>query len=156
MMMTATGLEETADAPQCEEDSCSRDPRVPVWFCTDCDCTYCDSCWAKQVPHRPGKVGLSGFAHQKINHKTYERLKRASEGPKDRSEAARLHYKDAHTTWFGVRIDADGKAVYQDHGRFSALMTGIKQVANEDKYPRIVSFIGATGMCWLSCIYDPF
>ncbi|KAK5119234.1 hypothetical protein LTR85_007848 [Meristemomyces frigidus] len=57
-----------------------------------------------------------------------------------------MHDEDSATLWFGVTRDSAGRARFEDHGRYAALMAnspsgwGVSSV----KHPQLVSFIGVT------------
>lgn len=131
--------------PDCEGDACSSGNEVPRFLCISCGCTYCDTCWEKQGPHKHGKVGLDGLPHEKTNHTTYDRLRAIFEPPEDNETLKRLHIEDEDTTWFGIDKNDSGGYHFQDTGRFSALMSKFKQPGPGERYPLLVSFVGQTG-----------
>jgi hypothetical protein len=53
---------------------------------------------------------------------------------------------DEETAWFGYGRDSTGHPVFQDYGRFAAVMgeSHAREVAME-RYPQLVTFIGETG-----------
>ncbi|KAI1079978.1 hypothetical protein F5B20DRAFT_147122 [Whalleya microplaca] len=53
--------------------------------------------------------------------------------------------EDRETTWFGFSRDSSGHPIFQDHGRFAAIMGESHTGEVVDKYPQLVSFIGETG-----------
>ena len=114
-------------------------------MCLNCNCTYCDVCWDKQGPHRPGKVGIDGLPHEKTEKPIYDRLIAIFEPPEDTEELSRLHLEDEDTTWFGIEKDAGGQPIFQDYGRYPALMAETKQPNGGVRYPQLVSFVGQTG-----------
>lgn len=59
----------------CEGFSCPAGDNVPRWLCVPCSSTYCDICWERQGPHRPGKVSLDSRLHEKTNGDVYHRFK---------------------------------------------------------------------------------
>ena len=131
----------------CEGFDCTSNDQVPRSLCLSCGSTYCDNCWDKQGPHRPGKVGVDGLPHEKTKKPIYDRLKTIFEPPEDSNELSRLHIEDEDTTWFGVEKDSGGRPMFQDYGRYAALMAETKQPSSGVRYPQLVSFIGQTGSC---------
>ncbi|KAL8843022.1 MAG: hypothetical protein Q9176_002325 [Flavoplaca citrina] len=75
----------------------------------------------------------------------YERLQRILDPPESVSELSLLHQEDESTTWFGIEKDPNGPPIFQDHGRFAALMADTKQPNAGVRYPQLVSFVGETG-----------
>ena len=80
-----------------------------------------------------------------MDKEIYEQLKRILEPPESVSELSRLHQEDESTTWFGIEKDPNGPPIFQDHGRFAALMADTKQPNAGVRYPQLVSFVGETG-----------
>lgn len=130
---------------ECEGYGCENGPGVKTYLCLSCGSSYCDTCWDRQGPHRPGKVGLDRMPHEKTNRHIYDRLKTIFEPPEDYQELSRLHIEDEDTTWFGVEKDNSGQPVLKDHGRYQAIMTETKQPRAGIRSPQLVSFVGQTG-----------
>lgn len=130
---------------ECENKGCNSDAKITRWLCLSCGSTYCDICWAEQGPHQPGKVGIDGLEHEKTNRDVYKRLKTILDPPADSRELGRLHQQDENTTWFGIEKDSSGQPVFQDYGRYAALMADTKQPNSGIRYPQLVSFVGQTG-----------
>ena len=135
------------EALKCEGFSCSSGVEVSRLLCLSCGpSVYCESCWEKQGPHQAGKVGQDGLPHERTDRSIYERLKVILDPPEDASELSRLHQEDESTTWFGIEKDQHGQPIFQDHGRYAALMADTKQPNSGLRYPQLVSFVGQTGM----------
>ncbi|KAL8762431.1 MAG: hypothetical protein Q9184_001559 [Pyrenodesmia sp. 2 TL-2023] len=98
-----------------------------------------------QSPHQPGKTGPDGLPHERTDKEIYERLQRILDPPESVSELSLLHQEDESTTWFGIEKGLNGPPVFQDHGRFAALMADTKQPNGGMRYPQLVSFVGETG-----------
>ena len=135
---------------RCEGFTCTSATSTPKSLCLNCSSTYCDECWDKQGPHRPGKHDPDGLAHERTDVEIYERLNRSLDPPGNISELSRLHQEDESTTWFGIEKDPNGVPFFQDHGRFAAIMADTKQLNSGVRYPQLVSFIGETGE---SCLF---
>ena len=129
----------------CEGHGCQSAPHVARSLCVSCGSTYCDVCWDRQGPHRPGKVGLDGLPHEKTDQQIYDRLKAILEPPEYIDELSRLHIEDEDTTWFAVEKDSSGQPMFHDYGRYAALMAETKQPNAGIRYPQLVSFVGQTG-----------
>lgn len=135
-----------SEAFTCEGFDCTSDVDIRKSLCLSCGSTYCETCWEKQGPHQRGKVGIDGLPHEKTDRNIYERLKAILDPPEDVSELSRLHQKDEATTWFGIEKDQFGQPIFQDYGRYAALMADTKQPNAGMRYPQLVSFVGQTGM----------
>lgn len=118
---------------------------MPRFICLNRSSIYCEICWDKQGPHRPGKSGPDGLPREKTDKDIYERLKSILDPCESVSELCRLHQEDESTTWFGIEKDADGPPFLEDYGRFAALMADTKQPNAGMRYPQLVSFVGETG-----------
>jgi hypothetical protein len=120
-------------------------PTPPIWNCSYCDTDFCDSCWGKQGPHRPGKKGPDGLPHEKANPDVVRRLKDILTPPTSHSEQQLLHIADEDTTWFGLTKDKDNQSMFEDYGRYSTIMADSNNGEHRSRYPQLVSFIGQTG-----------
>ena len=128
----------------CEGDSCKGHGQ-PTYFCVHCDSSFCEECWDNERPHRPGKRGADGLAHEKTDLLVVERYRNILEGSSDPGEQEALHKDDEDTTWFGIGRDVLGAPIFEDYGRYAALMAESLTSAWHTRYPRLVSFIGQTG-----------
>ncbi|KAH8665171.1 hypothetical protein BGZ60DRAFT_379045 [Tricladium varicosporioides] len=117
-----------------------------VYHCVQCDGAFCDECWAKQFPHRPGKLGADGLPHEKTDPEVVERLRDTLDNP-DRTpeEQEKLHKNDEDTTWFGIGRDEANMPIFQDYGRYAAILAEPQDINRRNRYPQLVSFIGQTG-----------
>lgn len=80
-----------------------------VWFCVDCDTSYCDECWKYQAPHKPGKVGRDGIEHEKANFRLTEVYRRILHPPNSAHDLWELHNADTNTLWFGRTYTLSGR-----------------------------------------------
>jgi hypothetical protein len=128
----------------CEGDLC-RGHGQPTYFCIHCDCSFCDECWDKERAHRPGKRGPDGHAHEKTDLLVVERYRDILEPSSDPNEQQALHKDDEDTTWFGIGRDMLDAPIFEDYGRYAALMAESLTARFPVRYPQLVSFIGQTG-----------
>ncbi|KAL5397840.1 hypothetical protein PMIN03_006175 [Paraphaeosphaeria minitans] len=119
--------------------------KSPLWNCSYCDTSFCDACWDLQLPHRPGKKGPDGLPHEKANPTIVKRLKEILTPSQDHYEQHALHMEDEDTTWFGLDRDSQNRPIFQDYGRYSAIMVESNNGDYRSRYPQLVSFIGQTG-----------
>jgi hypothetical protein len=141
---TTTLSTNQAGAQVCD-GGCLRVTRV--YQCVQCDGAFCNECWDKQFPHRPGKVGADGLPHEKTDMEVVERLRETLD-TQDRTpeEQQKLHKEDEDTTWFGIARDDANMPIFQDYGRFAAILAEPQIIRRKNRYPQLVSFIGQTGM----------
>lgn len=118
-----------------------------LWCCEKCECNSCDPCWPGQAAHR----GSRGGSHVKTNPLLIARYKNILESTPDRAQQAQLHQDDEETKWFGIIKQSDGTVTFEDYKRYTTLMSEGSNENNDHtpRYPRLVSFIGQTGL--LSC-----
>jgi hypothetical protein len=115
-------------------------------FCVPCDSNLCDKCWTKQIAHRPGKSGADGgLPHEKSDYEVVMRLKKILEPAAEVEVQQTLHKEDEDTTWFGVVRDTKNNPIFQDYGRYTAIMAGSLSTQWGERFPQLVSFIGQTG-----------
>ena len=129
----------------CEGVAC-QDLYRKTWYCVLCDCSFCDLCWDKQPSHKPKKRGVDGLEHEKIDKLVVERYRSILEPSSNSEEQDALHKDDEDTTWFGVDRDKSGDPIFEDYGRFAALMLDSLSEAGTIRRPQLVSFIGQTGI----------
>ena len=144
-MILAARSHPTTALAECEGHECRSGRHVVRSLCLSCGSTYCDICWERQGPHRPGKVGLDGLPHEKTDQQIYDRLKSILEPPENTEELSRLHLEDEDTAWFAVEKNFNGQPMFHDYGRYAALMAETKQPNGGLRYPQLVSFVGQTG-----------
>jgi hypothetical protein len=116
-------------------------------FCVSCDLSFCKACWPKQAAHRREKAG-----HEKTIYNVAKRLEEILKPTTDAKIQQTLHGDDARTTWFGVVRDADNNSVFQDYGRYMAIMAESFSTQWRERYPQLVSFIGQTGNDLTACL----
>lgn len=141
--MVSPGVNDRFREP-CEHDSCS-DKRQLTFYCVNCDCSFCDTCWDKQPPHKPNKRGSDGHAHEKLDRLVVERYRNILEPPSSTEEQDALYKDDEDTTWFGIGRNQAGDPVFEDYGRYATLMAESLLLTPRVRYPQLVSFIGQTG-----------
>ncbi len=134
--------EEINQAKLCE---CCEESKTPIWNCSYCGMDFCNECWGKQAPHKPGRTGPDGLPHEKANPSIVKRLKDILTPPPERSEQQALHIEDEDTTWFGLARDAQNRPIFRDYGRYSTIMADSNTGEFKSRYPQLVSFIGQTG-----------
>ena len=120
-----------------------------VAFNTDSGPRFCGKCWDRLPPHRKCVLGPGGIPHEKTDHRIAEKIRSTLESRTTNEEQADLHIDDEITSWFGVASDVVGEYIFQDHGRYAALMSetlthGTKGDQNPC-YPSLVSVVGQTG-----------
>ncbi|KAF2462499.1 uncharacterized protein BDR25DRAFT_397579 [Lindgomyces ingoldianus] len=116
-----------------------------IWNCSYCDMNFCDLCWGRQGPHKPGRTGPDGLPHEKADPNIVKRLKNILTPPTDTFEQQSLHLDDEDTTWFGIARDNNNQSVFQDYGRYATIMIDSTTGAHKLRYPQLISFIGQTG-----------
>jgi hypothetical protein len=142
---SSTLLPHTPPGAQLCDGGCQQITRV--YLCVQCDGAFCNECWARQFPHKPGKIGADGLPHEKTDLEVVERLRDTLDRP-DRTpeEQQKLHKNDEDTTWFGIARDEANMPIFQDYGRYAAILAEPQEIRRRSRYPQLVSFIGQTGM----------
>ncbi|KAK9426461.1 hypothetical protein SUNI508_02902 [Seiridium unicorne] len=115
--------------------------------CVQCNnLWFCDGCWSKWILHSPGAVGWGGKPHEKADPMIVQRLRQIFEPIRSEEDHQQELLDDEETSWFGYGKDSSGHPVFQDYGRFAAVMgeSHGREVAME-RYPQLVTFIGETG-----------
>ena len=79
--MFSSQLRPTPAPSDCEGYECKSNSGAAKSLCLSCGSTYCDACWDRQGPHRPGKVGIDGLPHEKTDKQIYDRLRVIFEPP---------------------------------------------------------------------------
>lgn len=141
--MSATDVD-SVEADKCEDDDCQNIDQL-VFYCHECDCSFCNVCWNKQPAHRPNKRGAAGRQHEKIDRAIVQKYQEILESTTIPREQAQLHGTDEDTTWFGVGRDENGDPTLQDYPRYASLMVASTSEKYQTRYPQLVSFIGQTG-----------
>ena len=130
--------------PKCEGLEC-KSINSEVFRCVSCDSMYCQLCWGNQGPHRPGKIDSKGLPHEQTVERIYQLLRPIYHPAEEEKEIRQLHIEDQQTAWFGVEKNKSGNPLFQDHGRYAALMSETKQPSATTRFPQLVSFVGQTG-----------
>ncbi|EWY81854.1 hypothetical protein FOYG_16063 [Fusarium oxysporum NRRL 32931] len=117
-----------------------------TFICIQCNnLTFCDICWSTWVLHADGATGWGGRPHEKSDPHVITRLRGILEPNTSDADHEKSLELDDDTTWFGVVRDPSQQQVFQDYGRFAALMSESQSEESEDRFPQLVSFIGQTG-----------
>ncbi|KAI1453420.1 hypothetical protein F4805DRAFT_443421 [Annulohypoxylon moriforme] len=117
-----------------------------TFTCVQCNSlAFCDTCWPKWVLHVPGAIGWGGKPHEKADPVVIEKLRQILEPVRTEAEHEAELIRDRETTWFGFGRDSSGHPIFQDFGRFAAIMSESHSSRITDRYPQLVSFIGETG-----------
>ncbi|KAI0517620.1 FabD/lysophospholipase-like protein [Xylaria bambusicola] len=117
-----------------------------TYSCIQCNnLSFCNDCWSKWVLHQPGAVGYDDRPHEKADVQVVQRLRQILDPKRTESDHEKDLQNDDDTTWFGVERDSSNQAIFQDHGRFTTLMTDSHSSELGNRYPQLVSFIGQTG-----------
>lgn len=135
----------------CEDDSCRDNGRL-TFYCENCDCNLCDTCWDKQTSHKPKKRGLVGHVHEKIDLLVVKRYWDIFEPPSSIDEQDALNKDEEDATWFGIGHNQAGDPVFEDYGRYKTLMAESLLPTPKVRYPHLVSFIGQTGTLNQLCL----
>jgi energy-coupling factor transporter ATP-binding protein EcfA2 len=118
---------------------------IVIFFCVNCDESFCGDCWELERSHRPGKKGADGLPHEKAVKSIVDRLQLAFSPPNDPAALEQIHIEDDDTTWFGISRDENNIPLFEDIGRYASLMAGGSNKRHEARYPQFVSVIGQTG-----------
>ncbi|KAK4185147.1 hypothetical protein QBC35DRAFT_538384 [Podospora australis] len=123
-----------------------------AWSCVQCAGDFCDVCWGKQWPHRPGAVGYDNRPHEKVDAEVIDRLTKVFDYERTPQQQTQLHLYDIGTTWFGVTRglgDGDGNRGQTSFLRYENRLADIMRESQADKhperFPHLVSFVGQTG-----------
>ncbi|KAL8916178.1 MAG: hypothetical protein Q9172_006425 [Xanthocarpia lactea] len=98
-----------------------------------------------QPAHKPRKRGADGYGHERIDKLVVERYRSILEPSSNAEEQEALHRDDEDTTWFGIGRDHVDGPVFEDYGRFAALMQDSLPKPGAVRHPQLISFIGQTG-----------
>lgn len=128
----------------CEHDSCHNKGQL-TFYCVNCDCSFCDTCWDKQPAHKPKKRAFDGYAHEKVDRLVVERYRNIFEPPSSIDNQDALYKEEEDATWFGIGHNRAGDPVFEDYGRYTTLMAESIMPTPKVRYPHLVSFIGQTG-----------
>ncbi|KAM5355310.1 hypothetical protein ACJ41O_001956 [Fusarium nematophilum] len=95
------------------------------------------------VVPRPGKVGIDGRGHEKVDEEVINRLKGIF-GQPTQAEQNRRHESDVNTTWFGVMKEANQPYLHYSN-RLVEILNESRVVDHSERFPQLVSFVGQTG-----------
>ncbi|KAI1161870.1 FabD/lysophospholipase-like protein [Nemania serpens] len=101
-------------------------------------------------------VGYDDRPHEKANAQVVQRLRQILDPKRNEHDHDKELQNDDDTTWFGVARDSSNQAIFQDHGRFTTLMTESHMPELGNRYPQLVSFIGQTGKYIDTILIDRF
>ncbi|KAI1371265.1 FabD/lysophospholipase-like protein [Hypoxylon crocopeplum] len=117
------------------------------YSCVQCNnLSFCEDCWSKWVLHNPGAVGWNGKPHEKADPLIVHRLRQILEPTRTEEEHESELLEDRDTTWFGFSRDASGRPLFQDYGRFAAIMSETVTDETVERHPQLATFIGETGV----------
>lgn len=116
----------------------------------------CHSCWNLQIPHKNNRLAPGSIPHEPTDPEIAMKIHKVLELKITDEQQDALHRNDRDTTWFGIIREQGELPLFQDYGRYSALMTNTSQrerVLNsanlvdgrDTRYPSLVSFVGQTG-----------
>lgn len=97
-----------------------------------------------KIPQQPGKTGLDGRGHEKVDEVVVSRLKMTF-GQPTLEEQNERHGIDINTTWFGVLKEANQLSLHYTN-RLSEIMQEGQTDEYTERFPHLVSFVGQTGM----------
>ncbi|KAL9012189.1 MAG: hypothetical protein Q9180_009121, partial [Flavoplaca navasiana] len=97
-----------------------------------------------QPAHKPRKRGADGYGHERIDKLVVERYRSILEPSSNAEVQEILHQEDEDTTWIGIGRDNADEPVFEDYGRFAALMQDSLSRPGAVRHPQLVSFIGQT------------
>ncbi|KAL7784152.1 hypothetical protein V8C37DRAFT_420748 [Trichoderma ceciliae] len=144
--------EESVNIPPLVQQSSQAQPSTPccicnvyvkVWKCLQCDDSFCDKCWEQQRPHKPGKIGIDGRQHEKVDEDVFKLLQDIFDQVPIQ-EQQRRYQNDTDTTWFGVCNKGDEPHL----GWSDRLVDILHESQGRDhvvRFPHLVSFVGQTG-----------
>lgn len=137
--------------PSLSKPCCECQRPIRTWNCVQCNNeAFCDECWSKERPHRPGAVGIDGRPHEKVDVEVVARLTRIFGNKRTPEEQEALHVSDINTTWFGLTKGANhmqGPVLYYS-GRMQDIMAESHTGQFTERFPHLVSFVGQTGRCF--------
>ncbi|KAF5003652.1 hypothetical protein FDECE_9823 [Fusarium decemcellulare] len=123
---------------------CVCDSSRKAWKCVQCGSSFCDECWPKERPHWPGKVGIDGRSHEKVDEEVINRLSQIFSQPPSEEQTER-HRRDVNTTWFGVIKEANQSYLHYSN-RLVDILRDSQMGQHSERFPQLVSFVGQTGM----------
>lgn len=129
------------------------------FHCNVCRRVYCDPCWELQFIHTDPPSDASAMPHEKTDPQTAKKIANVINSQLKEEQREKLHMDDINTTWFGVVREGQERPLFQDYGRYAALVADVKssrlgtisdlssplEFGGETLYPSLVSFVGQTG-----------
>ncbi|KAI9741990.1 MAG: hypothetical protein M1834_000379 [Cirrosporium novae-zelandiae] len=94
---------------------------------------------------RYAKNNTGNIPHERTDVEVAEKVRNILEPKRKTDEQARLHKDDEDATWFGVVRDDFNDPVFQDYGKYAALIAGNSLGNSQRCFPGLVSFVGQTG-----------
>lgn len=135
---------------QCEQYGLNRS------YCNVCKDSFCQPCWDLQISHKKNRLAPGSVPHEPTDPSIAKKIHTVLEWKITDEEQNILHRNDRDTAWFGIVREQGELPFFQDHGRYSSLMTNTSRhervlsstnvVGGRDtRYPSLVSFVGQTG-----------
>ncbi|RPA77550.1 hypothetical protein BJ508DRAFT_417000 [Ascobolus immersus RN42] len=140
-------------------ENCTKE-KPALFYCNVCKCDFCEGCWNNFLPHRKqGEAVTRGDPrHEKTNKKLAQTIDGILYPRLTPEEFRKLHRKDRHTMWFGVRRDYEKQEatdssklvitkVTSSFANTDRLQKILGPACNDNtpRYPSIASFVGETG-----------
>lgn len=117
-----------------------------VAFCEGCNDFVCAACWTKIRAHRENLPGPGGIPHQRVDPRIKEKMTESMAEPVDQDDERRQHEGDEDTKWFALDKDDGGEPILAEYRRYASIMMDSSEGTAGSRYPRLVSFIGETGL----------
>ncbi|KAM0229457.1 hypothetical protein ACHAPO_010001 [Fusarium lateritium] len=95
------------------------------------------------VTFKPGKVGIDGLEHEKVDEDIVHRLQQIF-GQPSAEEQYQRHTNDINTTWFGVTKEHDQPYLHYSN-RLVDILRESQVGTFPERFPQLVSFVGQTG-----------
>lgn len=124
----------------CEDSSCESN-NGSTYYCEKCDCSFCAKCWSRQPAHQPNKK-----PHERTDRVLVEKYIRILEPSSNDQERDVSHKLDEDTIWLGIARNSNDDFTFEDYGRFVELVAESDLGSHKLRFPRLVSFIGQTGI----------
>ncbi|OQV08405.1 hypothetical protein CLAIMM_12685 [Cladophialophora immunda] len=115
-----------------------------IVFCAGCNYYQCLTCWDKLTAHKKGILSPSGFPHDKTDPSMVAALQACLREPENEEEQNLKHVEDEETTWFGLDREDTDDSILAEYGRYATIMLETAQLAGQQRFPQLVSFMGVT------------
>ncbi|KAF2827014.1 hypothetical protein CC86DRAFT_416800 [Ophiobolus disseminans] len=135
-----------SDVTQAPDDLCQDcGKNAGEWYCSACTQTYCDHCWEKRRGHQ--KENSHSANHAKVRFKNHVQYEAILHPPWSDAERKDLHEADLSSLWLAISAGSSQADVDRtDFPRFNQLVFEHRQQHGVSTcYPRLASFVGATG-----------